>query len=112
VDLDCNLDLFASLITTTNYNKYSIVIPAWIILKAHLTFTLRELIFLTTSQLPWPMPNVLALIDSSSIFELSLSWNSLNESHRNRNFGSLQLQNISNYGRTTKEIPVSKTSVL
>jgi hypothetical protein len=59
------LDLFALLTTTTNYIKSSTVITASIILQAHLIFTLRELVILPTSQLPWPTPDVQASTDSS-----------------------------------------------
>jgi hypothetical protein len=81
VDSDWKLDLFASLTTTTNYNKSSTVITAYITLKACLIFTLREPVFLPTSRLPWPMPEVLASADSSSIF------NSLYKSRCNSNCG-------------------------
>jgi hypothetical protein len=79
VDSDCKLDLFASLVTTTIYNESSTVITAYIILKAHSIFNLRELVFLPTSRLPWPIPEVVPSTDFSSIFlytQVSLSWNS------------------------------------
>jgi hypothetical protein len=65
---DWKLDLFASLITTTNYNKSSTVTTAYITLKVHSIFTLRELVFHPTSRLQWPMTEVLASADFSSIF--------------------------------------------
>jgi hypothetical protein len=55
------------------------VITASITLKAHVIFILLELVFLPTSRLLWPMPEVLASTNFSSVFlylELSFSWNS------------------------------------
>jgi hypothetical protein len=54
--------LFALLITTTNYNKSSAVITAWVTLRANLIFALQKLVFLPTSRLPWSMPESLASI--------------------------------------------------
>jgi hypothetical protein len=61
--LDWKLDLFAPLITTTNYNISSTVVTAKVTVKAHLIFTLLEPVFLPTSRLPWPMPEVLTSTD-------------------------------------------------
>jgi hypothetical protein len=49
-DYDWKLDLFVSLQGTTNYNKSSIVITAYITLKAHLLQSS------STSRIQWPMP--------------------------------------------------------
>jgi hypothetical protein len=80
VDSDWKLDLFASLIRITNYCKSSVVIIAYSTIKAHLIFTLRELVYLQTFRLPWPMSEGLTSADFPSSFlylELSFNWNSL-----------------------------------
>jgi hypothetical protein len=83
VDSDCKLAVSASLTTTTNYSKSPTIITAQITLKPHLIFTLRELPFLPTSRLPWPMPEVLASTDfSSTSLYLDLDLDLLNCSSR------------------------------
>jgi hypothetical protein len=76
VDSDWKLDLFASLTVTTEYNKPT-VITAWIIFKAYLIFTLRELIFLPIFRPPCSMPEIMASTDlgllvSGTLLELDL----------------------------------------
>jgi hypothetical protein len=105
---------FVSLKATTNYSKSSIVIAAPITPKTHSIFTLRELVFLPTSRLPWPMPKVLVSSDLSSIFSYlghSLCCISLTKSLCKSNCRSLELRKLGSYGRIAKEISISKLSV-
>jgi hypothetical protein len=70
------LEIFASLKTTINFNKSSTAIPPYISLRADLICALRELVFLPTSRLPCPIPEVLASTSMFLHLELSFSQNS------------------------------------
>jgi hypothetical protein len=68
--------LFTRLTTKTNYDKSSTVVTAYITFKAHSIFTFLELVFLQTSQLPWPIQLTSVRSCSNTFTKSRCNWNS------------------------------------